>query len=140
MDQKLKDRLERIENLLRRSSNPGSPQTPLYTRQVVYSLDLEPLQGVDMEEPCPLTGEIKEVTMAFPEGCNGIVQLQFGHKDIAMFPAKKGEYVALNDATPSWRNLREPVVKGETLWAELRNGDAVNFHKPSCLITIVGVE
>ena len=93
-----------------------------------------------MEEPCPLTGTITEVTMHFPEGCYGLVELAFGHSDIPVFPSKKGEYIALNDATPSWRNLGERVSKGEKLWAELRNGDSVNPHKPSILVTIVGVE
>ena len=93
-----------------------------------------------MEEPCPLTGEIIEVTMAFPEGCNGLVELQFGHGGLAVLPSKKEEFIALNNATPTFRNLREQVTKGERLWAILRNGDAANPHKPSVIIVITGVE
>lgn len=144
LDQKLEERLERIERLLRppriRVNEEVPPEERLHTRQVVFSLNLQPLQGVDMEDPCPLTGEIMEVTMAFPQGCNGLVELQFGHGGIPLFPSKKGTYIALNDATPSWRNLREPVSKGEKLWAELRNGDSVNPHEPSILVIITGVE
>lgn len=93
-----------------------------------------------MEDPCPLTGEIAEVTMDFPDGCNGLVQLQFGHAGTPMFPSKKTEFIALNNSTPTWRNLRESVTKGEKLWAVLRNGDALNPHKPSVIVVIVGVE
>ena len=110
------------------------------TRQVAFSETLQALQGVEMEEPCPLTGQIVEITMGFPDGCAGLVGLQFGHGGVCLFPSKKTEYIALNNSTPTFRNLREPVSKGEKLWAILRNGDAVNPHKPSCLITIVGVE
>ena len=152
MDKKLEERLERIENLLRNlSSNPRNPEIPVLkvcTREVTFTFTLQPLQGVEMEEPCPLTGEITEVTMHFPDGCAGLgptgytqlVQLAFGHSGVSMFPSKRGEYIALNDATPTWRNLREPVLKGERLWAELRNGDSANPHKPSILVTISGVE
>lgn len=164
VDQKVDERLRRIEYLLQnRSSNPGSPQIPrlpilpttpptgppapvptvakeLHTKQVPFSIKLPILTGVMMEEPCPLTGEITEVTMHFPDGSNGYVELQFGHSDVPMFPANKGEYIALNNATPSWRNLRESVKKGERLWAELKNGDAGFPHKPSILVTIVGIE
>lgn len=110
------------------------------TRQVTFSETLPALQGITMEEPCPLTGEIIEVTMAFPDGCNGLVELQFGHGGLAVLPSKKEEFIALNNSTPTFRNLRESVTKGEKLWAIFRNGDAVNPHKPSVIVVINGVE
>lgn len=110
------------------------------TRQVTFSETLAALQGVEMNAPCPLTGEITEVTMHFPDGSCGLVELQFGHGGVAVLPSKKEEFIALNNATPTFRNLREQVTKGERLWAILRNGDAVNPHKPSCIIVITGVE
>lgn len=158
MDEKLAKRLDRIERLLRNpSSNPGNqkatavalsqlkpvPPTPselVCTKNVPFSAKLNPLQGVMLEEPCPLTGNIIEVDMDFPDNCAGNVEVQFGHRDIPMFPSKKGEYIALNATTIPFRNLKEPVIKGETLWAELRNGDSVSPHKPTVLCVIIGVE
>lgn len=72
--------------------------------------------------------------------CNGLVALQFGHGGLAVLPSKKEEFIALNNSTPTFRNLRESVTKGERLWAILRNGDAANPHKPSIIIVINGVE
>jgi hypothetical protein len=110
------------------------------TKQVVFSETIQALQGLEMEEPCPLTGEITEVTMHFPDGCNGLVGLQFGHGGVCMFPSQKTQVIALNNSTPTFRNLKESVEKGERLWAILRNADAANPHKPSIIVNINGVE
>lgn len=146
VDKIVEERLQRIEGqlgvLVNRSSNPGAKaQTPkICTRQVTFSETVPASQEFTMEEPCPLTGEITQVTMHFPNGCNGLVGLQFGHKGIPVMPSKKEEFIALNDATPTWPGLREEVSKGEKLWAILRNGDAAWPHKPSVIVVITGVE
>lgn len=158
VDKNIEERLEQldktIQNLISSLPYPRIPSMPsvtptpppavetkqICTRQVPFSETLPPLQGVLMEEPCPLTGEIVEVTMHWPDGCNGLVDLQFGHGEVSLFPSKKGEYLALNDATPTYSNLKELVSKGDRLWAELRNGDGGNPHKPSIIVTLIGVE
>jgi len=136
VDQKLSSKLDNIENLIK--VRPIEPTEKVITRQTVFTYPLVALQGVELKEACPLTGFITEVTMHWPKGCNALVDLAFGHRDEHMCP--RSGYIALNDATPSWRDLHEPVKKGEDLWAELRNGDGVNPHTPSIICTLVGVE
>lgn len=136
MDTKLESRLTNIENLIK--VRPVEPKEKIVTRQTVFAHTLPALQGVELKEACSLTGSITEVTMHFPKGCNALVDLAFGHRDIHMCP--RSGYIALNNATPSWRDLHEPVKKGEDLWAELRNGDGANPHSPSIICTLVGVE
>ena len=135
MDTKLEERLNNIENLIKK---PSITEEKVITRQTVFTYPLVALQGIELKEACPLTGFITEVTMHWPKGCNALVDLAFGHRDIHMCP--RNGYIALNNATPSWRGLHEPVKKGEDLWAELRNGDGANPHTPSIICTLVGVE
>lgn len=135
MDTKLEERLDNIESLIK--FRPFEPKNTV-TRQVVFAYALPALKGIELKAACPVTGLITEVTMHWPKGCNALVDLAFGHKDVHVCP--RSGYIALNDATPSWRNLHEPVEKGEDLWAVLRNGDGANPHTPSIVCTLVGVE
>ena len=135
MDKILEEKLNNIETLLKK---PFKNENEVITRQTVFTYNLAALQGIELTEPCPLTGFITEVTMHWPDGCNALVDLAFGHKGIPICP--RSGYIALNNATPSWRGLHEPVKKGEDLSVELRNGDGLNPHSVSIICTLLGVE
>lgn len=110
------------------------------TKQVTLGYNLQPLETIKLAEPSPLTGRITSVTPHFPDGCDGIVHIAFGHSEVWLCPSEPGTYLSLNDATPTFSNINEPVEKGERLWAEFRNGDGVNPHNVSVIAVIVGVE
>lgn len=135
MDKILEEKLNNIENLIKR---PFENEGEIITRQVPFEYNVPALGGVDLKEACPITGFITEVTMHFPEGCNSLVDIVFGHRDVHLSPHTG--YISLNNATPSWRNLHESVKKGETLWTKFKNGDLVNSHAVAVIVTLLGVE
>lgn len=117
---------------------------PKRTRQIPFRYKLQPLDGKHLVENCPLDGEITEVTMHWPSGCEdittgeGLVDIAFGHSDQWVLPCIRNEYLAFSAATPSFRNIHEPVSKGEEIWVRLRNADSVNVHAVSVACTIEG--
>lgn len=108
------------------------------TKEVPLSYTVPGTQRVKVVELCPLTGKITSVTMHFPRNCNGLVHVAFGHSDVWVAPSEINTFISLDDSTPVFPT-REPVVKNEYLWVELRNGD-VNDHNISVIVIIEGVE
>lgn len=108
------------------------------TRQVPLAYTVPALQRVKIAELCPLHGRITSVTFAFPDGCNNLVHVAFGHSEVWVAPSVINTFVSLNDASPVFPTS-EPVVKNENLWAEIRNGD-VNPHSISVIAVIIGRE
>lgn len=106
------------------------------TKDVVLAYNLPGTQRVKIAELCPLTGKIASVAMSFPDGCNGLVHVAFGHGDKWVAPAEMNTFISLNNFTPVFPTS-EPVVKNEPLWAEIRNGD-INPHLISVIATVVG--
>lgn len=106
------------------------------TRQVTFQKKVEPLKGAILSERCPLTGKIKSVTMSFPDGCDNLVEVAFGHGSQKVCPYN--DYIALDDASPTYTSINEPVIMNERLWCEVRNGDDTYPHAIAVLVTIVG--
>jgi hypothetical protein len=109
------------------------------TRQPPLSVVVDPLQKVRLEEPCLLTGKITSVTMHFPDGCNGLVHIAFGHNNTWLFPSLPETYISLDGATPTFP-CDEKVGVGDYVWAIIVNGDGVNAHAVSVLPTLQGEE
>jgi len=109
------------------------------TRQVPLAYNVQPLEVIKLAEPCPLRGKITSVTMHFPDGCNGLVHIAFGHGEVWLCPSLRDTYISLNNFTPTFP-VTEPVEKGEHLWAEFRNADGVNPHNVSVMAIITGTE
>ncbi|MBA7689732.1 hypothetical protein ES703_98243 [subsurface metagenome] len=106
------------------------------TKQVPLAFNVPGAQRVKVAELCPLTGRMTSVTMHFPDGCNGLVHVAFGHGDKWVAPSEINTFISLNNASPVFP-ASEPVVKNEHLWAEIRNGDALP-HFISVIATIIG--
>lgn len=109
------------------------------TRQVKFEETLGPLQGIEVEDRCPLTGEITSITIHWPDGCNGLLHIAVGHNGTWLCPHEPDTFLALNDATPTFP-MKEPVVWDERLWAIIYSGDGREPHKVSVIITIIGTE
>lgn len=141
MDKKLEDRLNNIENIIKK---PFLKEENLVTRHPLFRRRLNPLTGEVLVERCPLTGVITEIVMSWPDGCEdtvtgeNLVGMSFGHGGIHVTPTK--DLLYLNNIAAPFRNLHEPVSKGEDLWVRIENGDAVNPHEISTICTVIGVE
>ena len=106
------------------------------TKEVPLAFNVPGTQRVKIAELCPLTGKMTSITMHFPDGCNGLVHVAFGHSDKWVAPSEINTFISLNNATPVFPTS-EPVIKNEHLWTEIRNGD-VNPHLISVIATIIG--
>ncbi len=109
------------------------------TKQVRFEETLDALEGIEVESRCPLRGEIRSITIHWPEGCDGLVDIAVGHNGTFLCPNEPETFLALNNATPTFP-MEEPVVWDERLWGIIRNTDDANPHKVSVIIIIVGVE
>lgn len=108
------------------------------TKEIVLAYNVLATQRVKLAELCPLTGKITSVTMHFPDGCDALVHVAFGHADKWVAPSEINTFISLNDATPVFPTI-EPVVRNEHLWVEIRNGSA-NPQPISVIATILGRE
>ena len=116
----------------------GMPTMSMVTKQVSMRVTVLASQGARVSEVSPLTGTITQIVPHWPPGCNALVDIAFGHKDIWVMPGLVDTYLALDNATPVFVSS-EPIEKGEELFMIVRNGDAINPHTVSVAVTIVGV-
>lgn len=91
--------------------------------------------GATIYEDCPFNGYIKAVAIHWPEGCNALVDVAVGHGNTQFCPRGTGEYLALNDTTPTYP-FNEEVMQGEEIWVEMRNRDAANPHSLTVTISV----
>lgn len=141
MDQKLEEKLNNIENLIKKPSNT---EENVITRHPLFRRRLDSLTGELLVERSPLTGFITEIVMVWPDGCDdtttgeNLVGMSVGHGSIHVTPTKGLLY--LNNIVAPYRNLHEPISKGENIWVRIENGDDTNPHEVSTICTIIGVE
>jgi len=126
-----------INQLLEKEELPTMPEI---AKQVPLSYTVQPLETIKIAELSPLTGKIKSVAMHFPDGCNALVHVAFGHGEVWVAPSEIDTYISLNNATPVFPDVNEPVEKGEHLWAEIQNADGGHPHSIAVIATVVGVE
>ena len=117
----------------------GELPVGVITREVRLTQLVQPQTGIRVWEYSPLSGKITQIIPHWPDGCNALVDVGFGHGGVWVMPKNVDTYVALNDATPVI-NVNEPVFKGEELWMVVMDGDLVNPHAITIVVTIVGVE
>ncbi len=117
---------------------PPPPPPEEITKEVPLAYNVLGTQRIKIAEFCPLTGKVSSVTMAFDDGCNGLVHVAFGHSDKWVAPSEINTFISLNNTTRV-SPVSEPVVKNEYLWAEIRNGDILP-HFISVIATVIGRE
>ncbi len=104
---------------------------PKEQKQIVFKHTVEPLQGITDHKHVPMIKTVKTITIHFPDGCDALVEVAVGYsQDKRLLP--DDEYLALNDATPTWNINKE--TDSDTLWVEIKNGDSVNPHIISVFI------
>lgn len=103
------------------------------TTQINFQQTLAPLQGGRFSRNCPWDAVITSIMLHFPPGCNALVDVAIGHGNSQLCPTDG--FVALDAATPVIP-MRESVKSGEEFWVEIRNGDAINPHTISVILTL----
>ena len=108
---------------------------PIKTEQIQFSQTLTPLQGVRLTDSVPIDGKITSITVHFPPGCAATVEIAFGYQTRQIIPY--AGFLALDAATPVFP-VSELVKRNEEVWCIMRNGDPINNHTPSVIVTIQG--
>ena len=91
------------------------------------------LTGGRFSVECPWDAVITSICFHFPPGCSALVDVAAGHSGKQIFPYDG--FIALDSATPVF-TVNEVVDRNELLWADIRNGDAVNPHTISVIFTL----
>jgi len=81
----------------------------------------------------PWKALMTSICFHFPPGCNALVDVAAGHLAKQAFPQQG--FLALDNATPVFP-VHEELIAGEQLWAEIRNGDAINPHTLTVIFTL----
>ena len=100
-------------------------------KQIVFKQTLTPLQGILDHRRVPMLKTVRAITIHWPPGCNALVEVAVGYSQDKRLLPEEG-YLALDNTTPTW-----PVDKdteSDTLWVEMRNGDAANAHTISVIV------
>ena len=100
-------------------------------KQIVFKHTLEALAGLTDHQRIPMLKTVKTITIHWPDGCNGFVDVAVGYSQDKRLLPEEG-YLALNDATPTWTINKE--TDSDTLWVDIRNGDASNPHTISVVV------
>jgi len=110
----------------------GLPIMAKAQKQIVFKHTLEALAGLTDHQRIPTLKTVKTITIHWPDGCNALVDVAVGYSQDKRLLPEEG-YLALNDATPTWTINKE--TDSDTLWVEIRNGDASNPHTISVVVT-----
>lgn len=79
-------------------------------------------------------GNIREITVHFPPGCNALVEVKVFHGSTQILPEKGG--LALDDATPTFIVERE-VRAGDSIRVDWINHDDSYAHTVSVIVGII---
>jgi len=67
--------------------------------------------------------------------CDALVDVAVGHSNTQFCPKGTGEYLALNDTTPTYR-FNEEVTQGEEIWVQMRNRDGGWPHSITVSVSV----
>ena len=86
-------------------------------------------------QKAPYAGLLKDVTVSWPAGCNGLVEVAVGYGSVQVTPIEG--FIALNDKIITWYlGERYYVDRGAILWQKSRNYDAVYVHTIVVVVTL----
>jgi len=103
------------------------------TEHLRFQQTVPALQGMTLQDAVPVTGQITQITVHFPNGCNALVDVAAGWKNTQILPVNG--FIALNDTTAQFA-ANTPVLQDETLWVQINNGDAANPHTITVVVSV----
>lgn len=115
-----------VQDVLKELAVPEKEQ-----KQIVFKHTLDPLAGLTDHQRIPMLKTVKTITIHWPDGCNALVDVAVGYSQDKRLLPEEG-YLALNDTTPTWIINKETA--SDTLWVDIRNGDASNAHTISVVV------
>lgn len=125
------DLRSKLESLVIQSGGQSMGDGETYT--IRFQETLAALTGDRFIQTAPWDCFNTSICFHFPSGCNGLVDVVAGHSDKQIYP--RSGYIALNDATPVFSTY-ESIAYNEPIWVEIRNGDSMNSHTITVLLTI----
>jgi len=128
------NRVERIEDALATLEVEGVTVMPKKIEQIPFPYNLGPGAGAVLSEHAPFSGYIKQVSIHWPDGCNGLLDIRVGHGTVQFCPDEG--YLALNDATPTYP-FNEWVEDQEEIWVEMRNAGGF-AHRVTTTVILEG--
>lgn len=110
----------------------GAPMPAKRIELIQYERNLVGGTGIRMYENSPFTGLIMAVTVHWPAGCWGLVDVAVWHGNFQFCP-REG-FIALNDATPTYY-FNEPVQMNEEIWVDIAN-HALGAHRVTVTVSV----
>jgi hypothetical protein len=115
-----------LEPILEELAMPAKVQ-----KQTVFKQTPDPLQGIIEHQRIPTLKTVRTITIHWPPGCNALVEVAVGYSQDKRLLPEEG-YLALDNTTPTWSVNKD--TESDTLWVEIRNGDAANAHTISVIV------
>ena len=120
---------------------------PKITEQIPFAHTLAmagaPGSAIRLTELAPFSGNIKWVTIHWPDGCDSLADVRVGHDMTQFCPrvASPGgsDWLALNDATPMFEFSGIWVEQYAPIWVEMQNRDGGNQHNITVVVMLEGV-
>ena len=132
----MKNRVEKLEDALATIEIGGGAIMPQKIEQIPFAYNVLATSGVILTEDVPFSGYIKQVSIHWPDGCNGLVDVKVLH-GVKQFCPNNG-YLHLNNATPTYP-FNEYVYDKEPIRVEIHNADGLD-HAITVAVTLEGVE
>lgn len=94
---------------------------------------------INLETRSPLTGHITHLTLHFPTGCVGLVEMRVLINRVPIWPTGNQDF-ALDDATPTYDfpPPGHPIKKQDYLGIRIHNHDTAFSHTPSVILALFG--
>lgn len=107
----------------------------LRSKQMDLSKTVPPSTGYTRMEnykEAPFDGEITQIILHFPAGCNGLVSVKVG-----VGQTELTDWIALDNTTQPL-NASFPVKQGDRIWAEIYNYDELYEHRIGVIVSLIG--
>lgn len=133
----LGEKVDKLEYAVRTLEFPEGVAMPgVKIEQMPFTYNVLATTGVILTEDAPFSGYIKQVSIHWPDGCNGLVDVKVLH-GVKQFCPNDG-YLALNDATPTYP-FNEWVYDKEPIRVEIHNAGGLDHHI-TIVVILQGVE
>ena len=131
---KILEIIAKINALVIPDCNGGPAMSEIGRIQMIpYSQTEQPETAVRMSEIMPFKSYVTLITIHWPDGCDGLVDVMAGHGNFQFVPWSG--FLSFNDAWPQF-GFMETVEQEEYLWVDIGNADDTNEHTISIMITI----
>jgi hypothetical protein len=130
----IQPQIEELSSLLNELKEAGYVM-PLQTQQISIRQVVPPNQGIRVQEMIPLDGRISSITVHFPLGAAGLMQIAVGHGAKQICPISG--FLQLDNATPVFP-ASEACKRQDILWVVMQNTDALWPHIASVAVMFEG--